>query len=100
MKHANIVRYSLKIRQLLLGAGQKGIGQWELNQKTRTKVFNTSDMLMILKEWEAKKWVDSHQVIVLGSKRPTTIWRATTLLRDDWNKYLNQSRSVTDQASM
>lgn len=84
MKSSNIIRYSIKLRQLLLGAGQRGMSQWELNQRTRTKVFSTNDMLAILVEWENKRWVESFRITVLGAKRPTTIWRASTLLRDEW----------------
>lgn len=72
-------RYMLKIRQLLLGAGKKGMSQYELNQKTRTKHFKLPDMLQILEEWERKQWVQRFQIRVNGTKKTIT-WRATTEL--------------------
>ena len=79
MHNANHQRYMNKIRSLLLGANREGISQYDLNQATRTKHFNVSAMLQILEEWERKQWVQSFKVRIYG-KRPTTMWRATTLL--------------------
>lgn len=72
-------RYMQKIRLLLLGAGRKGISQYELNQKTRTKIFGLTDLLQILNEWETKQWVQTFKIRVNGNKK-TVFWRATTEL--------------------
>lgn len=75
----NHSRYMNKIRQLLLGAGRRGISQYELNQKTRTKILALDDLIQILNEWEAKQWVQTFQIRVNGTKK-TKMWRATTEL--------------------
>lgn len=77
-------RYATKLRQLLLGAGLEGISQYHLNQKSRTRAFSVSDMEEVLEDWLAKQWVQKFKV-QLYAKRPTTMWRATTKLRDEWN---------------
>ena len=77
-------RYRVKIRQLLLGAGLEGISQYHLNQKTRTRHFSVEDMETVLSDWEEKEWVQKFKV-QLFAKKPTTMWRATTKLRDEWN---------------
>src|SRR6266403_4565278 len=78
-------RYTAKVRRTLLGAGVQGIGQYNLNQAVRTRYFNVDDLLLILNEWERRQWVQSFKINKLA-KRPTTIWRATVLLRDEWYK--------------
>lgn len=81
---ANHHRYMVKVRQLLLGAGIEGISQYNLNQAVRTRAFNVEDLMLILNEWEKREWVQQFKM-KLWAKRPTTIWRATTKLRDEWN---------------
>lgn len=77
-------RYMAKLRHTLLGAGLEGISQFNLNQKVRTRYFGVPDMMEILSEWEDREWVQRFKTR-LFAKRPTTIWRATTKLRDEWN---------------
>ena len=84
MKFANHGNYLSKLRHKLLSAGTTGISQYNLNQSTRTKVFQTDDMLEALQEWEHRGWVQSFRVTGL-SKHPKTMWRATTKLRDEWS---------------
>ena len=76
-------RYKTKLRHILLGAGLEGISQFNLNQKMRTRHFDVSDMNSILAEWEEKEWVQQFK-LTMFTKRPTTMWRATTKLRDEW----------------
>ena len=84
MKYANHGNYLSKLRHVLLSAGTQGLSQHMLNQLTRTKVFQTDDMMEALQEWENRYWVQSFKVKGL-SKHPKTMWRATTKLRDEWS---------------
>jgi hypothetical protein len=84
MKFASHGGYLNKLRLVLLGAGTQGISQHDLNQKTRTKIFQSEDLSAALMEWESRGWVQSFKMTGL-SKHPKTIWRATTKLRDDWS---------------
>jgi hypothetical protein len=81
---ASKYRYTQKLRHILLGAGLEGISQFHLNQKSRTRIFSVSDMMEVLEEWESREWVQKFKT-QLFAKRPTTIWRATTKLRDEWS---------------
>lgn len=84
MKFANHSKYLAKMRHTLLAAGTIGISQHDLNQKTRTKIFQKDDMMAALLEWEGRHWVQSFKVTGL-SKHEKTMWRATTKLRDEWS---------------
>lgn len=87
MKYANHGNYLNKIRHVLLSAGTQGISQHMLNQLTRTKIFQTDDLLEALNEWENRHWVQAFKVKGL-SKHPKTMWRATTKLRDEWSNLI------------
>ena len=87
-KFANHFNYISRVRNELLLAGTTGIGQHDLNQKTRTKIFQRDDMMAILLEWKARGWVQSFKIKGM-SKHPKTYWRATTKLRDEWAMYNN-----------
>lgn len=84
MRFASHGRFMAKIREILLGRGTQGIGQNDLNQLVRTKIFTRDDMNTILEEWEGRGWVQKF-VSTGMSKHPKIIWRATTLLRDEWS---------------
>lgn len=73
----------MKIRTLLLGAGLDGVTQYDLNQATRTRTFNSTSLLQVLEEWEGKKWVQRFKTHIYG-KRRTTVWRATKLLQAEF----------------
>lgn len=83
-KFASKHQFATKIRRLLLGAGIDGITKYHLNQKVRTRFFSVTDLDEILNEWEKRGWVQQFKVHK-WTKRPITIWRATTLLADEWN---------------
>jgi hypothetical protein len=83
MKYANHFNYIQKVRSILIQAGTQGINQHELNQRTRTKVFQRDDLMAILLEWKGRGWVQSFRVKGI-SRHPRTVWRATNKLRDDW----------------
>jgi hypothetical protein len=84
MKYPSHWRYIQKVRQVLLGRGERGIKFHDLNQLTRTKVFKQDDLRELLIAWKLREWVQSF--LVTGQRgRAPTIWRATTLLRDDWS---------------
>lgn len=84
MKYANHYSYISKVRLILLGSGTQGISQHDLNQKTRTKIFQTEHLLDLLEEWEKRQWVQKFRVRGHTGHAKMT-WRATTKLRDDWS---------------
>lgn len=84
MKYASHGNYLKNLRYKLLSAGTVGLSQHDLNQATRTKVFQSEDMMAALMEWEGRGWVQSFKVKGL-SRHPKTMWRATTKLRDEWS---------------
>jgi len=88
MKYPNHFKYITKIRLKLLAAGITGISRNDLNQATRTKYFQGSHMKETIDEWIAKGWVESFEVQGKKSRHPETIYRATTLLRDEWGKIM------------
>ena|SRR5882672_312283 len=84
MKYPSHWRYIQKVRQVLLGRGERGIKFHDLNQLTRTKVFKQDDLRELLIAWKLRDWVQSF--LITGQRgRVPTIWRATTLLRDNWS---------------
>jgi hypothetical protein len=91
LKYPSHWRYVCKVRQLLLGAGERGISFHDLNQLTRTKVFDQDDLREILNEWLLREWLQSFVVSTGARGRKPTIWRATTLLRDEWSSYNNNA---------
>lgn len=84
MKFANHGNFLAKLRHVLLAAGTQGLSQHELNQKTRTKIFQKDDMMAALTEWENRHWVQCFKMTGI-SRHPKTMWRATTKLRDEWS---------------
>lgn len=88
MRHVNHYQYVQKVRHALLAAGEEGITQHNLNQKTRTKIFTSTDLDLVLEEFRTRKWVEEFRVRRL-TKHRTIIWRATTLLRDDWSPMID-----------
>lgn len=86
VKYANHWHYIQKLRRMLLGAGTVGLSQSDLNQRSRTKVFQVEHMLETLEEWKRRGWVQSFRVRG-PSGHPMMIWRATNKLRDDWSIY-------------
>ena len=101
MRYPNHFKYLENLRRKLLGAGTVGIGQSELNQATRTKVFAGEAMAEALREWELRGWVQSFRVTGL-SRHPGTMWRATTALRDEWldkMKFENELPTVVAEGS-
>lgn len=83
MRHVNHFQYVQKIRHALLAAGEEGITQHNLNQKTRTKIFTSTDLDLVLEGFKQRRWVEEFRVRRL-TKHRIIMWRATTLLRDDW----------------
>jgi hypothetical protein len=84
VKQVDHFQYISKVRRYLLGAGEQGISQSELNQKVRTRIYGADDLLELLEEWEKRSWVQKFRV-KRGSRAVAYIWRATTLLRDDFS---------------
>lgn len=68
----------------MLASGTQGISQHDLNQATRTKIFQTEHLLDLLDEWERREWVQRFRVKGV-SGWPKIMWRATTKLRDEWS---------------
>lgn len=99
MKYANHFNYLTKLRHTLLAAGTQGLSQHDLNQKTRTKIFQKDDMLAALLEWENRDWVQRFKVTGI-SKHPKTMWRATTKLRDEWSSLHIDGELPTEQAAV
>lgn len=90
-RFANHFNYIERVRMCLITAGTTGISQHDLNQKTRTKIFQRDDMMAILLEWKGRGWVQSFKVKGM-SKHPKTMWRATTKLRDEWAMFNNPAK--------
>lgn len=83
MKFASHAKYIMRVRQTLLGRGERGISFHDLNQLTRTKYLAQDDLHELLDEWKLREWVQSF--LITGNRgRAPTIWRATTKLRDEY----------------
>lgn len=83
MKFPSHAKYMMRVRQTLLGHGERGIAFHDLNQLTRTKYLANDDLRELLEEWKLREWVQSF--LITGSRgRAPTIWRATTKLRDEY----------------
>lgn len=83
MKFPSHAKYMMRVRQVLLGRGERGIKFHDLNQLTRTKYLANDDLHELLDEWKLREWVQSF--LITGSRgRAPTIWRATTKLRDEY----------------
>lgn len=84
-------RYLERIRHMLLARGDRGISQHDLNQKVRVPKSQehdgttAADLRDILNNWQERRWVDKFNVTPFG-KKPELRWRATTLLRDEWQQ--------------
>ncbi len=79
------LQFIRRLRNKLLAAELKGIGQRKLWIAIKTKNFTkVDDMLYVLIDWQSRKWVDSYLVNDGTRGRPKTVWRATKLLRTDW----------------
>ena len=83
MKFPSHAKYMMRVRQTLLGRGERGIAFHDLNQATRTKYLAQDDLRELLEEWKLREWVQSF-LITGGRGRAPTIWRATTKLRDEY----------------
>lgn len=83
MKFPSHAKYLMRVRQTLLGRGERGIKFHDLNQLTRTKYLAQDDLRELLEEWKLREWVQSF-LITGGRGRAPTIWRATTKLRDEY----------------
>lgn len=82
---ADYYRYVNRVRNILLGAGEEGITQHELNQKVRTPSWTVTPLYDLLTLWESKQYVQSFTIRPVGSTRNAKLWRATTKLRDEWS---------------
>lgn len=83
MKYPSHAKYIMRVRQTLLGRGERGISFHDLNQLTRTKYLAQDDLHLLLDEWKLREWVQSF--LITGNRgRAPTIWRATTKLRDEY----------------
>lgn len=97
MRYANHMQFMEKLRLKLLAAGLTGISQHDINQTTRTKIFNRDDILEVLEEWEHRGWTQRFKVTGF-SKHPKIMWRATTLLRDNWSAFRLEQESDEELA--
>lgn len=96
MKYASDWRYKQKVRLILLGAGMNGIPFYDLNQKSRTKVFTQQDLEELINEWETRDWVQVFNPFDPTTKRRKKVVRATTLLRDEWSNLRIEGELATD----
>lgn len=98
-KSVNYFDYIKKVRRNLLAANEDGITQHMLNQKVRTKIFGADDLLYLLEEWERRNWVQKFRARI-NSRHPSILWRATTLLRDDFSVAIEGNLPIeqTDQS--
>lgn len=80
---AYTIRFANSIRRVLLAAGTLGLGQRELQQRTRTPNYTIEDILMLLEAWRKRGWVDKY--VTHGQGPAKTTWRATQRLQDEWH---------------
>jgi len=78
----NRMRLKRKIRQELISKGVEGYHQTLLVDKCRTKVFSGQVVKEILEDWRTRNLVQKFLIKVNTSKKPITVWRATTLIID------------------
>ncbi len=97
ISNAVTFRYLERIRNVLLARQDRGIGQHDLNQKVRVpksqnhEGTTAADLRQILNNWHERRWVDRFEVTPYGQK-PEQRWRATTLLRDEWHRFIEVHR--------
>lgn len=96
VKFANHFKYITKIRLLLLGAGELGMRFYDLNQKSRTRIFTQDDLEEVIQEWKGRDWVQDFIIKDPFTKRKQRIVRATTLLRDQWSNLRIEGELATD----
>jgi hypothetical protein len=84
------IRMKRKLRLMLLAAGLEGLSQTRIKEKCRTyhgkanpNGVTVQQINATLDEWRARHLVQLFEDRVGFAKRPTRIWRATTLLRNN-----------------
>lgn len=78
------IRYTKRVRAVLIAADVHGLTFAELNQKCRSRQHPTADLREILTAWRVRRWVENFDRIT-PSGQHQQIWRATQLLLDQWS---------------
>lgn len=66
------------LRELLIKAGTQGLKQYQITSQLQR--YGSAKVLRdMLEDWELKQWVQRFEM-PRKNWRPTTVWRATTLI--------------------
>lgn len=79
----NRIRLKTKMKNELMSKGLEGYPQTPFILKVRTKLFKTVDILEILKDWKTRGLVQNFYVKTSTSKKPVSVWRATTKILEE-----------------